>query len=49
MKIRTISYLSDHYESPSIIVYSVLNEGVLCTSAVHDSLIEDNEWEELLD
>lgn len=37
------------YTTPTLSVYEIECENVLCSSGSHDSFIEDDGWEELLD
>ena len=48
MNNMTSGNFSDIYESPIVTEYSVNIEGVLCASGVHDPLIEDDDWADLL-
>lgn len=41
--------LSGIYVSPEMTVYSIRNEGMLCTSGSHDPFTEDDSWIELLE
>lgn len=34
----------DEYVSPSVVVYQISCEGVICASGTHDSFTEDDEW-----
>ena len=43
-------FLPDLYESPKIIIETVVNEGVLCASTTsnHRGFNESDDWQELL-
>jgi len=49
MKKQTYGSVPGFYVSPEISVCEILNEGVLCTSGMHDSFNEDDEWIDLLE
>jgi len=46
---KKIITVPDSYESPKIVIEAIENEGFLCTSGSHESLIEDDSWGELLE
>lgn len=37
------------YSSPSVEVYEMYTEGVICVSGSHESLKEEDDWQDLLD
>lgn len=49
MKIELNVSKATHYVSPSVMELTIDSEGVLCSSATHDSFIEDDDWSELFD
>ena len=37
------------YESPSVVIYCLYSEGMLCLAGSHESLKESDDWVDLFD
>ncbi|MBR2063288.1 MAG: hypothetical protein IJ971_01175 [Bacteroidales bacterium] len=41
---KSVVVMPDAYCTPSVIVYDMSCEGVICASGTHDPLTEDDDW-----
>lgn len=48
MKMRIEKKVPVSYLRPEVHIYMIFTEGLLCMSGTHDSLVEDDEWCDLL-
>lgn len=43
------SYAEGGYVSPAAEIYELTSEGVICASGTHESLTEDDSWQDLFE